>query len=88
MFDFSNYSAKWKYYDDSNVLVFGKMKYKMGGVRIGEFVRLKPKIYSILVNIKKAKGVSKNVAPKVNHNECKDVLKMFKTFNFQAKVLQ
>ena len=26
MFDFSNYSAKSKYYDDSNKLVVGKMK--------------------------------------------------------------
>ena len=26
MFDFSNYSAKLKYYDDSNNLVAGKMK--------------------------------------------------------------
>ena len=28
MFDFSNYSAKSKYYDDSNKLVVCKMKYK------------------------------------------------------------
>ena len=26
IFDFSNYSAKSKYYDDSNKLVFDKMK--------------------------------------------------------------
>ena len=30
--DFSNYSTKWKYYDDSNKLVIGKMKDKNGGV--------------------------------------------------------
>ena len=28
MFDFSNYSAESKYYDDSNKLVIGKMKDK------------------------------------------------------------
>ena len=28
MFDFNNYSAKSKYYDDSNKLVVCKMKYK------------------------------------------------------------
>ena len=39
MFDFSNYSAKPKYFDDSNKLV-GKMKDKAGGVAIKEFHRL------------------------------------------------
>ena len=32
MFDFSNYSTKSKYYDDSNKLVVGKMKHETGGV--------------------------------------------------------
>ena len=45
MFDFRNYSTKSKYYDDSNKLVIGKMKYKTGGVAIEEFLRLKPKMY-------------------------------------------
>ena len=45
MFDFSNYSTKSKYYDDSNKLVIGKMKDKTGGVAIEEFLRLKPKMY-------------------------------------------
>ena len=48
MFDFSNYSAESKDYDDSNALVVGKMKYEMGGVAIEVIVRLKPKMYSIL----------------------------------------
>ena len=30
MFDFSNYSTKSKYYDNSNKLVIGKMKDKIG----------------------------------------------------------
>ena len=38
MFDFSNYSAESKYYDDSNTLVVGKMKDEMGGVAIEQFV--------------------------------------------------
>ena len=45
MLDFSNYSTKSKYYDDSNKLVIGKMKDKTGGVAIEEFLRLKPKMY-------------------------------------------
>ena len=48
--DFSNYSAKSKCYNDSNKLVFGKMKDKMGGVTTEEFAGLKPKMYSILVS--------------------------------------
>ena len=63
MFDFSNYSIKSKYYDDSNKLVIGKMKDETGGVAIEEFVGLKPKLYSFLVDNnenKKEKGMNKN----------------------------
>ena len=48
MFDFSNYPAKSKCYDDLNKLVVGKLKDEIGGVAIEEFVRLKPKVYSFL----------------------------------------
>ena len=50
MFDFSNYSTKSKYDDNSNKLVIGKMKDETGSIAIGEFVGLKPKIYSFLVD--------------------------------------
>ena len=50
MFDFINYSTKAKYYDDSNKLVIGKMKNEPGSVAIEEFVGLKSKMYSFLVN--------------------------------------
>ena len=50
MFDFSNYLTKSKYDDNSNKLVIGKMKDETGSVAIGEFVGLKPKIYSFLVD--------------------------------------
>ena len=49
MFGFSNYSTKSKYYDDSNKLVIGKMKDESGGVATEEFVGLKTKMYSFLV---------------------------------------
>ena len=45
--DFSNYSPKSKYYDDSNKLVVGKMKDKTAGVAINEFVK-KDKCRSVL----------------------------------------
>ena len=38
MFDFSNYSTKSKYYDDSNELVIGKMKEETGSAAIKTFV--------------------------------------------------
>ena len=50
MFDFSNYSTKSKYYNNSNKLVVGKMKAETAGVAIEEFVGLKLKMYSYLVN--------------------------------------
>ena len=65
MFDFSNYSAKSKYYDDSKKLVFGKMKDERAGVAIKQFVGLKPKMYSFLVDdsreTEKVKSVNKNL---------------------------
>ena len=77
MFDFSNYSTKSKYYDDSNKLVIGKMKDETGGVAIQEFIGLKPKLYLFLVDNnehKKAKDGNKNFAATIGHNEYKDVL--------------
>ena len=57
MFGFSNYSTKSKYYDNSNKLNIGKMKDETWGVAIEEYVGLKPKMYSFLVdNIKKEKA--------------------------------
>ena len=76
-FDFSNYSTKSKYYDNSSKLVIGKMKDETGGVAIEEFAGLKPKMSSFLVDKsehKKAKGVNKNVVATINRNEYKDVL--------------
>ena len=65
MLDFSNYSIKSKYYDNSNKLIIVKMKDEASGVAIKEFVGLKSKMHSFLVDHndkhKKAKGVNKNV---------------------------
>ena len=46
MFDFSNYSTNSKYCNDSSKLIAGKMKDKIAGVAIEEFVGLKAKRYS------------------------------------------
>ena len=78
MFDFSNYSIKSKYYDDSNKLVIGKMKDETTDAAIEEFVGLRPKMYSFFVGDssehKKAKGMNRNAVAKICHNEYKDVL--------------
>ena len=77
LFDFSNYLTKSNFHDNSNKLVNRKLKDETRGVAIEEFIGLKPKIYSLLVDNsehKKAKGVNKNVVAAINHNEYKDVL--------------
>ena len=71
VFDFSNYSSSSKYYNDTNTLVFRKMKNEMGGVAIKKVVGLKPKMYLILLSnsyeYRKAKNVNKNVVARIRH---------------------
>ena len=50
MYDFSNYLTKSKYYENSSKLVVRKMKNETGGAAIEEFVTLKPKVYSVLID--------------------------------------
>ena len=78
MFDFSNYSTNSKHYDDLNILIIGKMKDETAGVAVEEFVGLKAKMYSFLVDHnsehKKAKGVNRNVVATKSFSKYKDVL--------------
>ena len=78
MSDFSYYTAKSKHYHDSNTLVIGKMKDKIGNIATEEFLGLKPKIQLILVSNfsedKKVKGVNKNVVATICHSGYKDTL--------------
>ena len=50
MLDFSNYSTKSKFYDNSNKLVVGKMKDEIAGVVIEYLFELKSKMYFYLVD--------------------------------------
>ena len=64
LYDTSNYPQDHPLYDARNKKVLEKMKDKCGGEPIEEVVALRPKIYLIKKagsNIKKAKGVKKNV---------------------------
>ena len=92
IFGFSNYLTKSKYYNDSNKLVIGKMKDKTAGVAIKEFVGLMPKIYLFLVGnnseLKKAKGLNRNVVEKITRNEYKDVLLNNKCMMHSVKKIQ
>ena len=77
MFDFSNNSTKSKYYDNSSKLVIRKMNNETEDVAIEEFVGLKTKMYSFLVDRsehKKAKSVNRNVVATISHNEYEDAL--------------
>ena len=76
MFDFSNYSTKQKYYDNPSKLVIEKKKDETGGIAMEEFVGLKPKMYSFLVDNskhKKSKDLNKNIVAIICHKEYKDV---------------
>ena len=66
MFDFSNYSSKSNFYDDSNKLVIGKMKDEM--LRRFSFLIVNNK------HKKKTKDVDQNIAGKIVHNEYKNAL--------------
>ena len=55
IFDFSNYSTKSNYYENSKKLVIEKMKDETRGLTIEEFVGLKPKMCSFLVGNNKHK---------------------------------
>ena len=57
------------------------MKLETGGVTIEEFVGLKPKIYSVLIN-------QKNVVATISHNEYKDVLLNDKCLRHSMKRIQ
>ena len=48
-FDFSNYSNEHENFNNDNHLIPGKMKDEMGGKKINEFVGLRSKMYSVLI---------------------------------------
>ena len=66
MFDFSNFKSKC--YDNSNKLMVGKMKDGTAGAAVEEFVELKPKMYSYLVDDNSEKTKGKRHKPKCYSN--------------------
>ena len=73
MFDFSYYPLDSKFFDPDNKKVIGKMKGQFKGKIISEFVGSKSKMYSLIAvdheEVKKAKGVNKNVVKNIEHKK-------------------
>ena len=73
MFDFSDYPEDSKIFDPVNRKVIGKLKDEVKGKIISEFVGLKLKMYSLVIvnneEIKKEKGVNKNVIKMIRYEE-------------------
>ena len=79
LYDTSDYPKDHPLHSNSNKKVLGKMKDECAGTPIEECVCLRSKMYSILradeKNIKKAKGVKKNVVKKeITHEQFKETL--------------
>ena len=78
-YDTSDYPKEHPLHSTVNKKVLGKMKDECAGTPISEYVGLRSKMYSILKadekNIRKAKGVKKNVVKKqIKHEQYKQVL--------------
>ena len=89
----SNYPKGHPLHSTVNKKVLGKMKDECAGRLIAEYVGLRPKMYSILEagrkNLKKAKGVKKNVVKKhIRHEQYKEVIFDKKTFRHGMDVLR
>ena len=89
LYDTSNYPKEHPLYDVRNKKVLGKMKDECGGELIEEVVALKPKMYPIKKNIKKTKGVKKNVIEReITHEHYKEALFGRKQYMQKMKMLQ
>ena len=68
LYDTSNYPKDHMLYSDRNGKVLDKMKGECQGRTITEAIAIRPKMYSVLeenqTNIRKAKGVKKNMVEK------------------------
>ena len=92
LYDTSDYSPEHPLHSPANKKVLGKMKDECAGRPIAKYVGLRPKMYSILEagggNIKKVKGVKKNVVKKhIRHEQYKEALFRKRTFRHCMNVL-
>ena len=92
LYDMSDCPEDHPLHSTANKKVLGKMKDECAGHPIAEYVGLRPKMYSILEasskNIKKVKGVKKNVVKKhIRHEQYKESLFGKQTFHHGMDVL-
>ena len=92
MFDFSDYPLNSKFFDPVNKKAIGKMKDEFKGKIITEFVGLKSKIHSLISldneEVKKTKGVNKNVVKNIEHKKFVNVLFNKKVIGHNMKRIQ
>ena len=93
LYDTSDYLEDHPLHSTANKKVLEKMKDECAGHPIAEYVSLRPKMYLIIEaggkNIKKAKGVKKNVVKKhIRHEQFKEVLFEKHTFCHGMDVLR
>jgi len=92
LYNTSNYAKDHPLYDARNKKVLGKMRDECGGEPIEEVVALRPNMYSIKKaksNVKKAKGVKKNVIEKqITHEHYKEALFGRKQYMHKIKILR
>ena len=92
LFDFSDYPQDSKFFDSVNKKVIGKTKDEFKGRIISEFVGLKSKMYSLVSvddeEIKKAKGVNKNVVKSIRRKKFVDALFNQKIMRHNMKRIQ
>ena len=91
LYDTSNFPKDHPLYNETNKKVLGKMKDECAGDAIYEVVAVRSKMYSVLSkkNIRKAKGVKKNVIEKeTTHEHYKEALFGRKQFMHKMKILR
>ena len=92
LYDTSNYPKEHPLYNATNKKVLGKMKDECGGEPIEEVIAVRSKMYSVKLikkNIKKAKGVKKNVIEReITHGHYKESLFGRKQYMHKMKILR
>ena len=88
LFDFSNYPKDSKFFNETNKIVVGKMKYEFGGVIIDEFVGLKSKMCSIKKIDGKECNTAKGVSIATDFDKFKGALFNEKVIRHKMKIIQ
>ena len=90
LFDFRDYPHNLKFFIPASTNVIGKIKFK--GKIIIEFIGLKSKMYSLIAvdgkEVKKEKGVNKNVVKNIRHKEFVNALFNKKIMKHKMKRIQ